>query len=154
MKKSELRKLIREMIEQIGPISPGKKPGRPDVSSVRPSKPDVSYPSDNPNYIGPATPILGYDCVPPMYQGEPNDSYGSPQLGGPWPYDGPPIYDYGNTFMDVNHCRPIFDVPGNAGYQPHYSSQAECQDSQPNSNWCYQPEIVDAMSRRKLRTRR
>ena len=53
MKKSELRKLIRQAIkEQIGPYpGPPKKDVRPNVSYV------------NPNQIGPATPILGYNCV-------------------------------------------------------------------------------------------
>ena len=53
MKKSELRKLIRQAIkEQIGPYpGPPKKDVRPNVSPV------------NPNQIGPATPILGYNCV-------------------------------------------------------------------------------------------
>ena len=53
MKKSELRKLIRQAIkEQIGPYpGPPKKDVRPNVSPV------------NANQIGPATPVLGWDCA-------------------------------------------------------------------------------------------
>lgn len=53
MKKSELRNLIREMIkEDLGPYRPNKRPRKP--------KPPVS-PVDA-NVIGPATPIIGYNC--------------------------------------------------------------------------------------------
>ena len=53
MKKSELRKLIRQAIkEQIGPYPDRpKKDVRPNVSPV------------NANQIGPATPVLGWDCA-------------------------------------------------------------------------------------------
>jgi hypothetical protein len=53
MKKSELRKLIREVIEQTFPTGPDKpKPSQPNVSSV------------DANVIGTSTPLLGYDCTP------------------------------------------------------------------------------------------
>ena len=123
---AQAKKILSLTEQNVAPLK-GDRPvgGRPDVSSVRPQKPDVSYPYDNPNYIGTTTPILGYD--------------------------GPPIYDYGNSFMDVSSCQAIYDVPGNSGYQTHYSSAQECTDSRPNSNWCYQPEIVDAMNSRKIK---
>ena len=56
MKKSELRKIIRQSIkEQLGP---GKHPSK--------------GPGHNPNQIGPNTPILGYECLAP-----PNPNFSS-----------------------------------------------------------------------------
>ena len=149
MKKSQLRKIIKEVIsEQIKPNmgvgnpypNPIKRPGRPDVSPV------------NANEIGPATQILGYDCVPAMYQGEPNPNWWGINFPNAedFPYPGPPIYDYGNSFIDTPSCQAIYDVPGNSGYQPHYSSQAECIASNAPS-MCRPPEIIDAMNSRKMK---
>ena len=111
---------------------PLKKTGRPDVSPV------------NANQIGPATPILGYDCVPAMYLGEPNENWWG--IGYPnsedFPYPGPPFYNYFNYFIDTPSCQAIYDVPGNAGYQPHYSSQAECIASNAPS-MCRPPEMIE-----------
>ena len=84
MKKSELRKIIRQSIkEQLGP---GKHPSK--------------GPGHNPNQIGPATPLLGYDCLTSMM---------SP-LG--------PIYS----------CTPVYDIPMNAGVTPSFGSFAECHE--------------------------
>ena len=90
MKKSELRKLIREMIsEQIGPYpNPPKKP-RPNVSPVY----------GNQNQIGPATPILGYNCI----------------AAGP--------------ATNQQMCQPVYDIPMNAGVQPEFANFAECMDA-------------------------
>ena len=60
MKRLELRKLIRQAIkEQIGP-SPG--PLSPAGTS-NPKKPRPNVSSVNANQIGPATPVLGWDCA-------------------------------------------------------------------------------------------
>ena len=60
MKKSELRKLIRQAIkEQIGP-SPG--PLSPAGTS-NPKKPRPNVSSVNANQIGLTTPVLGWDCA-------------------------------------------------------------------------------------------